>query len=188
MDTKKRFPLFFLYIERFRHYLLSGPIGLSQYLSNYGKVFDVGDLFAVPVNIYNVVFGRGPMKTDIFNSLWVPISFTDYSNVGTLFDTVYLAVGYGGTLLFSFFLGFISYALQAIAFSRRKVRWLLMYIWLLTVLSFSFFAYYFYLLLVWEVAAYCLIVPFIVSGIYQFMYLKGATTKTAGDLTPSSLR
>ena len=93
----------FLYIERFRHYLVSGPIGLSQYLANYGKVFDVGDLFAVPVNIYNVVFGTGPMKTDMFNKLWVPISFTDYSNVGTLFGTVYLAGGYGGTLLFSFF-------------------------------------------------------------------------------------
>jgi len=65
----------FLYIERFRHYLLSGPIGLSQYLSNYGKVFDVGDLFAVPVNIYNVVLGKGLINTDIFNSLWVPISF-----------------------------------------------------------------------------------------------------------------
>jgi len=101
--------------------LLSGPIGLSQYLANYGKVFDVGDLFAVPVNIYNVVFGTGPMKTDMFNKLWVPISFTDYSNVGTLFGTVYLAGGYGGTLLFSFF-GFYWLCLAGYRFFQKKSK------------------------------------------------------------------
>jgi oligosaccharide repeat unit polymerase len=145
------------------HYLLSGPIALGQYLAHYNQIFNLEDLLNVPINIYRWISGLKEYNVSLWTQPWVQISKSDTTNVGTMFGTVYLALGYWGTLFFSLILGIISYAIYYVTMKTKKISWILFNSWLLGTLSVSFFGYHFHLLLIWEVAFYSLITPFLYS-------------------------
>ncbi|MGC9101150.1 MAG: DUF6337 family protein [Caldisericum sp.] len=146
-------------ISHLEDYILAGPIALGVYLSNYNQIFKTIDLFTVPLNIYNWLSGVKDISKVLWTQPFVDISQTKTANVGTMFGTLYLAVGYWGSVFFSLILGFISYLLYFIAFRSKKVVWMLLNSWMLAVLSLSFFGFHFHLILVWEVAFYSLLIP-----------------------------
>lgn len=150
-------------LNHFEHYLLSGPIALGQYLAHYKQIFKIEDLLNVPINIYRWIGGIKEYNVSLWTQPWVQISKSDTTNVGTMFGTVYLALGYWGTLFFSLILGIISYAIYYVTMKTKKISWILFNSWLLGTLSLSFFGYYFQLLLIWEVAFYSLVTPFLCS-------------------------
>jgi oligosaccharide repeat unit polymerase len=157
-------------IRHFEDYLFAGPVALGRYLSNYKQIFSFKDLFTVPLNIYKWLAGMGNFSTVLWTQPYVDISQTGTANIGTMFGTLYLAVGYWGSVFFSLILGFISYLLYFIAFRSKKVGWVLLNSWMLAVLSLSFFGFYFYLLSVWEVAFYSLLTPvlcFILNEVFS---------------------
>jgi len=156
-------------LNHFEHYLLSGPVALGQYLSHYNQIFNLEDLLNVPVNIYRWIGGLKEYNISLWTQPWVQISKSDTSNVGTMFGTVYLALGYWGTLFFSLILGIISYAIYYITLKTKKVSWILLNSWLLGTLSVSFFGYHFHLLLIWEVAFFSLVIPFLSSILDQIL-------------------
>jgi oligosaccharide repeat unit polymerase len=146
-------------ISHLEHYIVAGPIALGEYLSNYTQIFKLSDLLTVPLNIYNWLSGVGGISKVLWTQPYLDISQTATVNVGTMFGTLYLAVGYWGSVLFSLILGFVSYLLYFIAFRSKKVGWVLLNSWMLAVLSLSFFGIQFHLLAVWEVAFYSLLIP-----------------------------
>jgi len=150
-------------------YLLSGPVALGQYLAHYNQIFNLEDLLNVPINIYRWIGGLKEYNISLWTQPWVQISKSDTTNVGTMFGTVYLALGYWGTLFFSLILGIISYAIYYITLKTKKVSWILLNSWLLGTLSASFFGYHFYLLLIWEVAFYSLVILFLSSILDQIL-------------------
>lgn len=155
-------------LRHFEHYMISGLIALGRYLSNYGQIFDIKDLFIVPINIYRWMSGIKEYNTTLWTQPFVPISsFGLVTNVGTMFSTIYLALGYWGTLFFSLIIGIISYAIYFITLRTKKVGVMVLNSWLLGTLSVSFFGYHFYLLLIWEVAFYSLVIPFLCSMFNQ---------------------
>ncbi|MGC9001162.1 DUF6337 family protein [Caldisericum sp.] len=157
-------------ISHLEDYILAGPIALGMYLSNYNQIFKTIDLFTVPLNIYNWLSGVKDISKVLWTQPYVDISQTETANVGTMFSTLYLAVGYWGSVFFSLILGFISYLLYFIAFRSKKVVWMLLNSWMLAVLSLSFFGFHFHLILVWEVAFYSLLIPilcFILNEVFS---------------------
>ena len=146
-------------VRNYEHYILSSPIALGVYLSNCTQIFKPSDLLAVPLNIYNWLAGVERISKILWTQPFVDISKTVTANVGTMFGTLYLALGYWGSVLLSLILGFISYLLYFIAFISKKVGWVLLNSWMLAVLSLSFFGIQFHLLAVWEVAFYALLIP-----------------------------
>jgi oligosaccharide repeat unit polymerase len=156
-------------ISNLEYYILAGPIGLGGYLSNYTQIFKTIDLFTVPLNIYNWLAGVREISKVLWTQPYVDISQTVTVNVGTMFGTLYLAVGYWGSVFYSLILGFISYLLYFIAFRSKKVAWVLLNSWMLAVLSLSFLGIQFHLLSVWEVAFYSLLIPilcFVLSEVF----------------------
>ncbi len=146
-------------ISHLEYYILGGPIALGEYLSNYTQIFKLSDLLTVPLNIYNWLAGVGDISKVLWTQPYLDISQNVTVNVGTMFGTFFLAVGYWGSVFFSLILGFVSYLLYFIAFRSRKAGWVLLNSWMLAVLSLSFFGIQFHLLAVWEVAFYSLLIP-----------------------------
>ena len=159
--------------SHFECYIIGGPIALGKCLSTYNQNFNIKYLFAVPVNIYHWINGSKEYITspgiDVLNISWVPISETATTNIYTMFGAVYLTLGYWGTLFFSLILGIISYGIYYITMKTKKIGWIILNSWLLGTLTVSFFSYYFYLLLIWEVAFYSLVIPFLSSILNQIL-------------------
>jgi len=158
-------------LEHFEYYIIAGPIALGKCLSTYKQIFDIKDLFNVPINIYRWMSGIKEYNTVLWSQPWVPISKTVSTNVSTMFGTVYLALGYLGTLFFSLEVGIISYAIYYIARKTKKTGVMLLNAWLLATLAVSFFGYHFHLLLIWEVAFYSLAIPFLCVMFNQIFLL-----------------
>jgi len=157
-------------LKHFEHYIVSGPLALSKLLSDYRNIFSIKDLFVPLINIYQWLIGDEIYTTASRIELWIAISETDSTNVGTMFAAIYLALGYHGTLFFSLMIGIISYLIYYVAIRTRKVRWVLLNCWLMSILILSFFSYYFNLLLIWEVAFYSWIIPILSSAFNQIFY------------------
>jgi len=146
-------------VRNYEHYILSSPIALGVYLSNCTQIFKLSDLLAVPLNIYNWLAGVGRISKILWTQPFVDISKTVTANVGTMFGTLYLAVGYWGSVFLSPIIGIFSYTFYLLVVKSQKVGLILLSSWILSVLSLSFFGIQFHLLAVWEVAFYSLLIP-----------------------------
>lgn len=151
-------------LSHFFTYLFGGPIGFSEILQNpVYPLYTYKEVFAVIVNIYNALSGDKNVVDVIFNQ-WIPVSsiykYFHSSNVFTMFGMLYMYIGLYGTYLYLFFLGIISYWLRWLALKNiYNVGWKLIYAFLLSYLTLSFFGLFFNTLLIYEAFFFMLILP-----------------------------
>ncbi|EOV9624447.1 DUF6337 family protein [Cronobacter sakazakii] len=140
-------------------YLYSGLLTFSVYISDglYNAFIpsDILGLFSGPVNIINVI-----LNDDLIN-LTLPKYFVVINkitgttgNVPTLWGTLLLAGGYYA-YIFYFFMFYCIYLL--LWFAKRSQCFLIIYTFITSFLFFSWFDYYYYLLMPFEVTVLILI-------------------------------
>jgi len=153
-------------INLFFTYLFGGPIGFSEILndSTY-PLYSMSEIFAVPVNLYNALAGD-PKLVNIIFFHWIPVSnrhmYFHTSNVFGLFGMVYMYVGTYATWLYMFFTGIIAYLLRFLSLEKTSfIGFKMIYAFMLSFLTLSFFGLYFNILLIYEASLYMILFPLI---------------------------
>lgn len=140
-------------------YLYSGILTFSNYISkglyNQLDAKDILGLFSGPVNVLNILIGEKTISLDITRPF---VTLNEYSgtvgNVPSLWGTLLLAGGYLSLPIY-FLIIFLISVLQW--FSKRSNLALIIYTFLTSFLFFSWFDYYYYLLMPFEVSVLCVI-------------------------------
>ncbi|EJL89599.1 DUF6337 family protein [Pantoea sp. GM01] len=140
-------------------YLYSGVLTFSAYIeqgvfsSLYPK--DILGLFSGPLNVINILVNNDLMTLDIVRP-FVTLNTTSNSvgNVPTLWGTLLISAGYVSFIVY-FFVMFFIYFLQWCA--RFSTLAAINYTFLTSFLFFSWFDYYYYLLMPFEVCVFCCI-------------------------------
>ncbi|WP_233380377.1 DUF6337 family protein, partial [Escherichia coli] len=140
-------------------YLYSGILTFSIYISkglyNQLDAKDILGLFSGPVNVLNILIGEKIISLDITRPF---VTLNEYSgtvgNVPSLWGTLLLAGGYLSLPIY-FLIIFLISVLQW--FSKRSNLALIIYTFLTSFLFFSWFDYYYYLLMPFEVSVLCVI-------------------------------
>lgn len=151
----------------FFSYLFGGPIGTSE-IFNYAAypLYSYKEIFAIPINLYNVLVLGSSDVIDIVIKDWIPIS-TNYryfhtTNVYGLFGMLYAYVGVIGTFIYMFFLGMFSYFIKFLAYKKNAfVGFQLVYAFFLSYLTLGFFGLFFNIIVVVEVMVMMCLIPLI---------------------------
>jgi oligosaccharide repeat unit polymerase len=152
-------------LNHFFTYLFAGPIGFSEILSNpYYPLYTFKEIFAVPINMYNTLVGNHELVGVIFNH-WIPVSsiyrYFHLTNVFSIFGVLYMYIGPYGTLIYSFILGVVAYSIKV--FAQKEEAFIgtrLVYAFLLSYLTISFFGLYFNMLILYEAPFFMLVIPY----------------------------
>ena len=152
-------------LNHFFTYLFAGPIGFSEILSNpYYPLYTFKEIFAVPINMYNTLVGNPELVSVIFNH-WIPVSsiyqYFHLTNVFSIFGVLYMYIGPYGTLIYSFILGVVAYSIKI--FAQKEEAFIgtrLVYAFLLSYLTISFFGLYFNMLILYEAPFFMLVIPY----------------------------
>jgi len=154
--------------NHFFTYLFGGPIGFSAILEDPSfPLHSSKEIFSVPINLYRFLHGDSHLVDIIFHR-WVSVStihkYFHSTNVFSLFGMLYAYLGTIGSFIYLFFLGFFSYTLGIMAKKRKEnLGFQMMYVYLLSFLTLSFFGFYFNILSFWEVSVMMIIIPVIFS-------------------------
>lgn len=163
-------------VKHAERYLVGGPIALDYILHNFEYALPWQAIATVPINVYRWLCGNHNLCSFTGGPGFIATGTTSMTNVGTMFGSLYMFLGYQGAILFMMFLGAITYAIFNLALKGKGVILTLLSSWMLSVLTLSFFGFYFTLLRIWEVAAAIIIIPIaavIVRQIFNPSYLKG---------------
>ncbi len=138
-------------------YLYSGVITFSAYIQQgfYTNLSskDLWGLFAGPLNVINVLLHNDLIELELNRPFIILNSFSlSVGNVPTLWGTILLAGGYTSILIYFLINAFLYMLLFATKFSNLAI---LIYTFLTSFLFFSWFDYYYYLLMPFEVAVFC---------------------------------
>lgn len=153
-------------LNHFFTYLFGGPIGFSEILKDpVYPLYSYKEIFAIILNIQNTLAGNKNVINVIFYN-WIPVSsiykFFHSSNVFTMFGMLYMYIGLYGTYLYLFLLGIIAYLLRWLSLRNNyDTGWKLIYAFLLSYLTLSFFGLYFNMLMIYEASFFMLMVPLI---------------------------
>ena len=103
-------------IEHAENYLIGGPIALGIFLDGYEYSLSWKAMFQVPINIYRWLSGsRNFYRTSENVPGFVSIGDKKMTNVGTMFETVYMCIGFQGSILFMVVLGILVYIIYNLA-------------------------------------------------------------------------
>lgn len=146
--------VFFIF-KNFAHYLTSGILGLSMDMDRgIVETQDVGYLFTIFVNIYNVIVGE-PIKSVVnphfLGTTWPTLG----TNVRSIMGTAYI---FAGPWLFPVIILFVSSAAYFIRMKlvrTRSLSWLLVDGWMCAILAMAWFDWDFFHLRVYEVFILC---------------------------------
>ncbi len=159
-SSKIQFYLF----NHFFTYLFGGPIGFSEILSNSTyPLYSFKEVFAVPINLYNAVTHNPNLIDTIFHH-WVPVSsiysFFHSSNVFGIFGMLYMYMGSFATFIYMFLLGSAAYLIKFLAYKQNAFIGIqLVYVFVMSYLTISFFGLYFNLLPIYEVTFFMMVIP-----------------------------
>jgi hypothetical protein len=160
-------------------YLYSGILTFSIYIQQgyYNSLCaqDFLGLFAGPINIINLFIGEGLSNLELNRPF---VTLNNYSgtvgNVPSLWGTLLMAGGYYSFVLY-FVLMFLVSMLQWL--SRYSDLSLIIYTFLTSFLFFSWFDYYYYLLMPFEVSMLCIFFYFIFEKRNRILFLKDEVVK-----------
>jgi hypothetical protein len=161
----------------FLAYVIAGIVGLSEYLRQGLPVdFDFLHIIQPMKNIYNVLMGGGVVSQ--ISDFWVTtnVSYAKQSNVITFFGAIYIYAGIIKGLIFTSFFALASYLLFIITIVKRRLHYLIVYLFIGSSLMLGWFDFYFNNLFYYEVVLYVLFVVF-VSKIFSFISLWVNTKK-----------
>jgi len=138
-------------------YLYSGILTFSVYLRqgifNNLVANDLMGLFAGPVNVLNLILGEKLINLDIVRPFVILNKYSGtVGNVPSLWGTLLMAGGYFSFGIYFLVIFFVS-VLQW--FSKFSNLALMIYTFLTSFLFFSWFDYYYYLLMPFEVSMLC---------------------------------
>ena len=147
------------------YYLTAGVLGFSEASGTGTRDFGGSstDIFAPFVNVYRTLTGSGKlvapgnryetrMQVDLTTE-----SVDAYTNVYTIFGTLYFYLGPWGSFIYVAVMGFLCYALFLGAGWTRNEWLLVLYCYVGAQLVFGFFEFYFWLLDTYEIAVYTLV-------------------------------
>lgn len=139
-------------------YLYSGILTFSVFLRqgifNSLNVNDVIGLFAGPINVLNLMLGEDLINLNLTRPFVILNKYTGtVGNVPSLWGTLLMASGYMSFVIYFIMMFFIS-LLQW--FSKFSNLALMIYTFLTSFLFFSWFDYYYYLLMPFEVSMLCI--------------------------------
>lgn len=150
----------YFFVLHFLRYLFSGVLGLSSYIADNGPVgVDPSMLITPLVNLYNVVVGHEIINT--YSDILDFIGGDTYTNVKTLFGTIYI---YGGLLIgipVIFIYGFFVYTIFRLALKTRDACAVTIYAVNAALLFFGWFDTYLSNLFVYEFTAFGLFFYFL---------------------------
>lgn len=145
----------------FEDYLVGGSITLGYFLRGYENYLSPDIVFTVPLNVIRFITGEFNYVNPII-PFFVPIAsqFAVKNNTGTIFTTLYMCLGFYGSLIFMMVMGLLIYTIYNLALSKRGIVLSLLSAHLLGILTLSFFGYHFHLLPLWEVGISMIITPY----------------------------
>ncbi|MBN2011725.1 oligosaccharide repeat unit polymerase [candidate division KSB1 bacterium] len=162
-------------VHLFFSYLFGGPIGTSE-IFNYAQypMYSMKEVFAVPINLYNVLLLGSSDIIEIIIRHWIPIStnyrFFHSTNVFGLFGMLYAFIGVYGSLIYMFFLGVFAYLLKYLSYKKNAfVGFQLVYTFFLSYLTLAFFGLFFNIIIVSEVIVVMLIVP-LINNVWKMLW------------------
>ncbi|MCT4706782.1 DUF6337 family protein [Enterobacteriaceae bacterium H16N7] len=155
--------LFYDIMIHFFGYLYSGILTFSVFLSKgmYTNVIanDIIGLFAGPLNLINVFLGEDLLNLTLPRTMEVINSQTGTTgNVPTIWGTLLLAAGYYSYVIYFLIIFFASFLQWMTKYSSL---YSILYTFMTTFLFFSWFDYYYYLLMPFEVFVLCSLFYFI---------------------------
>ncbi len=143
----------------FLAYILAGIVGLSEHLKQ-GLPVDVDFLiiFQPVINLFHVVTGGDVSRA--ISELWVDTNliYAKQSNVKTFFGSIYVYSGGVKGMLVSLTAGLLSYYLLVITIVKKKLTYLILYLFVVASLMLGWFDFYFNNLFFYEVVVYVFIV------------------------------
>ncbi len=152
--------------NHFFAYLFGGPIGFSEILKDPAyPMYSFKEIISVPLNIARFLRGDSGFVNIVFKN-WVPIStihnYFHGSNVFGMFGMIYAYIGTYITLILGFIMGMFTYVFGFLILKNRdSLGFQLTYVFILSFLTLSFFAFYFNVLSFVEVSFYMLTIPFL---------------------------
>lgn len=152
----------------FEDYIVAGPITLGSFLKFPENYLPTEIVFTAPINICRFISGSRDFIIPIIKNFF-PLSsnISIPNNTGTMFATLYLCLGYYGSLIFMALLGILVYLIYNISFKTNSIILNLLSSQFLAILTVSFFSYYFSMLLLWEVGIGMIITPILLSLLYS---------------------
>jgi len=159
----------------FEDYVVAGPITLGYFLKGFENYLSPDIVFTVPVNLHHFIVGDYNYVNPAI-PFFVPIAtqFAVKNNTGTIFTTLYMCLGFYGSLIFMMVIGLVIYTIYNLALSKRGTVLNLLSVHLLGILTVSFFGYHFHLLPLWEAGFSMIITPYAVSALRRIFRLKPA--------------
>ncbi|MBN2031114.1 oligosaccharide repeat unit polymerase [bacterium] len=153
-------------LNQFFTYLFGGPIGFSEILTDPTyPLYQFDAIFAVPFNLYNTIIGNPDLVNVIFYH-WIPVSniyqYFHLSNVFGIFGMLYMYIGPYATWIYMFLLGTSIYYIRFLAFKKNAfIGFQLIYVFMISYLTISFFGLYFNILIVHEASFFMFMMPFL---------------------------
>jgi len=135
-------------LDHFYFYLTSSIQGLDVLLHNQTLItYDIRYFFMIPFNIWAKLSGQ-----DYVNIIhdWVNISYDRSTNVYTMFGSIYMNLGYMGTLLGTVLISSFSHILYLVSKKSSNIYLKIMNALNMAIITTSFFGFYYNMILVWE--------------------------------------
>jgi hypothetical protein len=173
LGFNQAFRLLSFTFSAFEDYIVGGPISLGYFLKSYENYLSSNIVFTAPLNVIHFISGD-------FNYInpaipfFVPIAsqFAVKNNTGTMFTTLFMCLGFYGSLIFMMVIGLGIYSIYNRALTKRGTVINLLSAHLLGILTVSFFGYHFHLLPLWEAGLSMIITPYTALAIKKVFHLK----------------
>lgn len=141
-------------------YYVSGTGGMNVYFTNSGPVGIEPDLlFRFFFNVFYTITGNSKDVKTVISEEWTYIGIGNPINVRTFFGTLYL---YGGEYFGLFAVIFYSFLVHLVfKLSRGNFLFLILYVYILSMLCFGWFDFYFNSVAFYETIFLCILLGFV---------------------------